>query len=264
MTRGYLVMAQGEVYARQAEHLARSIRITQTGVKNISVITDQKIDSSLFDQVIDLTGEDYALGSTWKIENRVYFYDLTPYNETVILDADMLFLTDVGHWWEYLSNFDLLFTDKVLTYRKEWIKDSPYRKTFVSNKLPNLYSAYTYFKKSDLAEQFFKLVKNIVLNWDTWTKEFAPENRQKFPSIDLAMAIAVKLMGIENTTTSKLDYPTFVHMKGGCQGWVKPVDDWTDALGAYKTLQGVKIGPYLQTGILHYVRKDFNDSILQS
>lgn len=263
MSRGYLVMAQGD-YIKQAEALAISIRATQSSIKNISIITDGDVDSSLFDKIIPIPENDLAREHDWKIHNRVYFYDLSPYDETVVLDADMLFLTDVSHWWDLLEKYDLLVTDKVKTFRDEWVTFSPYRKAFTENKLPNLYSAFTYFKKCELAETFFNLLKSIIVNWKEWSLKCTPDYVQPNPSIDLAMAMAASVMGIENIISSPLDYPTFTHMKGGCQGWKRADESWNDVLGVYTTNGKIKLGPYIQTGILHYVKKDFvNQDIIE-
>lgn len=257
MTQGYLVMAQGEQYARQAEHLARSISKTQSEVNKLTVITDCEVDASLFDQVIRLT-VDLKPDSIWKIENRVQFYDLTPYDETVILDSDMLFLSDVSHWWNYLQNYELFLTNKVKTFRGEWAPEKNlYRRAFTYNNLPNVYSAFTYFKKTDLTKEFFDLVKQIILNWDHWINRYTPHFIQKFPSIDLAMSIAVRIMDIEETATSKLDFPTFTHMKSQLQGWKAKTEKWEDVIGIYQSQGRIKLGPYVQTGVLHYVKKDF-------
>ena len=264
MTRGYLVLAQGG-YAGMAEKLAESIKLTQSNGLGLSIITDESVDPALFDRVIVMPTQDLAADQSWKIHNRVFFYDLTPYDETVILDADMLFLSDVSHWWKLFESYDLLLTNRVMTYRNTLIKNSPYRKTFRANQLPDVYSAFTYFKKSSLAEEFFKLIKLIVTNWDQWTIQFAPADRQKFPSIDVAMSIAVKVLDIESEVTTTLNFPTFTHMKTKCQGWQYNHIDWPSAVGVYKNKNGaIEIGSYQQTGILHYVNKDFHDSILQS
>ena len=257
MTKGYLVMAQGPQYARQAEALARSITDSQSKVTGLSVITDQPVDHSLFDQVINLT-VDLAPQSEWRIENRVQFYDLTPYDQTVILDSDMLFLSDVSHWWDYLEKYQLFLTNKVQTYRGAWVNNNnSYRRAFTANRLPHVYSAFTYFTKSPLASDFFMLVKSIVLNWDQWATRFTPVTPQKFPSIDLAMSMAVSIMNIESEVTGRESFPTFTHMKGKIQGWRHGTDTWSDAINTYKTDQGIKLGAFDQTGILHYVQKDF-------
>jgi hypothetical protein len=257
MTQGYLVLAQGG-YARLAEKLAASIKETQSKINNISIITDEVVDKNLFDKVINIPENDLSIGEQWKIHNRVYFYDLTPYDETVILDADMLFLTDVSHWWDLFKFYELLVTDKVKTYRDQTVTNSPYRKTFRANNLPDLYSAFTYFKKCETSKVFFNLVKSIIKNWDEYIMRYAPEYKQRFPSIDLAFALSARILGIEDKIISPFEFPTFAHMKTGCQGWrsVSSYEKWSDAVGLYKTQNGIKIGGYLQHGILHYVEKD--------
>jgi hypothetical protein len=258
MTKGYLVLAQGS-YIKQAENLAKSIKSTQSKISNISVITDQPADAALFDYIIPIPENDLALDKQWKIHNRVYFNDLTPYTQTVVLDADMLFLSDVSHWWDLFNHYDLLVTDKVKTYRDRLVINSPYRKTFQGNNLPDLYSAFTYFRKdSEIVNDFFAVLKSVISNWDFWLDRFAPEYRQRFESIDLAMAISAKVLGIEEQIVSKFNFPNFIHMKPGCQGWKDKTisDKWSDTIGFYKTDNGIKIGAFLQSGILHYVEKD--------
>lgn len=260
MTQGYLIMAQGGEYLEMATALAKSIKDTQT-INSVAVITDQtKVDKKAFDKVIKLK-KDISGDAEWKIHNRCQFYDLTPFDETVILDADMLFLEDVSQWWDKFSVYDFLLTSKVKTYRGEEVKSNPYRKTFIENDLPNVYSAFAYFKKSQLAQEIFDLVTKIITNWDEYTQRFAPEHRQEIPSLDLAMALAVEILGVEDKVTSKFDYPTFTHMKSGCQGWKDFSEDWTVHLGIYKSKQFLRLGNHIQSGILHYVKKDFLERV---
>lgn len=256
MTQGYLVMAQGP-YISAAEDLALSIRATQTEVARISVITDQPASRELFDHVINLPKQDLSRGAEWKIHNRAYFYDLTPYDETVILDADMLFLTDVAHWWSYMNNHEFLTTTRVKTFRNTWVESRAYRTAFRVNGLINAYSAFTYYKKTELSKEIFQLLKRFMVDWDSWSKYLMPNERQKFPSIDLGIAMAIKLLDCEQQVTSLIEYPTFTHMKAGCQGWARYREDWSSILGTYTNGSNLRIGPYLQTGVLHYVKKDF-------
>ena len=256
MSQGYLVMAQGS-YIKAAEDLAMSIQATQSRVKGISVITDQPTSSELFEHVIQVPQQDLSGDAQWKIHNRAYFYALTPYDETVILDADMLFLTDLSHWWDYLQHHQLLITTRVKTYRNTWVESSAYRAAFRSNQLINAYSAYTYFKKTQLPQEAFTLLKSFMTNWDVWARRITPNDMQKFPSIDLGLAMAVKLLDCQNEVTSVLNYPTFTHMKAGCQGWSNYRDRWDDVLGVYTDGSSLRIGSHLQTGLLHYVNKDF-------
>jgi hypothetical protein len=239
MSKGYVIFAQGN-YVPMAELLAKSIRATQSTVKDVHIITETSGDV---------------------MSNRTHIYDLSPFEETVMLDADMVFLEDVSHWWEHLSKYPLVITNKVQTFRGESVTYSPYRKTFVANNLPNCYCAFTYFKKDPQAETFFKLLRSIVDNWREWTDRYAPEHKQSWPSIDVAMGIAVKVLGID--PFSPLEYPTFTHMKSGVQGWSRYSERWRDHLGCHVSEGKVMLGPYRQQGILHYVDKELYNDLLR-
>lgn len=273
MSKGYVILAQNnskDDYVSMAAACAFSIKATQSKVKNVTLITD--IPEAVpyhyheaFDKILPIQWFDDAYESEWKVENRWKLYHQTPYEETVILDSDMLFLSDVSHWWEYMEkNFDLLITDKVFTYRNELITDSYYRKTFRDNNLPNCYSAFTYFKKTDLAKEFWSLIELIVKNWKEFFQVFLSDSRPKHLSIDVAFALAVKIMGIEDQVFSSFDYPTFTHMKSRDQGWREYSDNWMDHAGYYMNDKSqLKIGNYQQTGIFHYTEKSFfNEGII--
>ena len=34
---------------------------------------------------------------------------VTPYEETVVLDTDMIFPDDISHWWKYFAEKDIGF-----------------------------------------------------------------------------------------------------------------------------------------------------------
>lgn len=268
MSKGYLILAQNSGlndYISMAAAAALSIKTTQTTVNNVTLITDvldavpYHYREGVFDQMLPIKWYDDALNSDWKIENRWKLYHMTPYDETVIIDADMLFLSDVSHWWDYMSkNFDLLITDKVFTYRNELIKDSYYRKTFRDNNLPNCYSAFTYYKKSETAKEFWSLVELIVKDWKDFYQRFLKESKPKNLSIDVAFALAVKILDLEDQVFSSFEYPTFTHMKSRDQGWMTYSDNWMDHAGVYFNDKcQLKIGNYQQTGIFHYTEKTF-------
>lgn len=227
MSKGYIIFAHGEKFIRMAKLLKHSIESTQT-INNVTIV---------------------ECGPNVMLE-RTRAYELSPYDETVMLDADMVFLENIDHWWNHFNKFPLLITDKVKTYRNEWFTNSPYRITFTSNDLPSCYSAFTYFNRNTISIEFFKLLNNIISNWDEWTWRYTPVNRQQAPSIDIAMGIAVAYMGIAPFTP--LDYPTFTHSKP---------ENWRSFLSLNVSPNQIKIGNYVQTGILHYVDKDIVDEL---
>jgi hypothetical protein len=267
MSKGYLILAQNSGnfnYFRMAYVLALSIKVTQSTVNSVTLVTDvpevmPAHYKNVFDHVIKIPWYDDALNSEWKIENRWKLYHVSPYDETVILDSDMIFLSDVSDWWNYLSkNHDMCFTTSVKTYRNEIISSDYYRKTFTSNRLPNFYSAFAYFKKTDEAKEYWQLVESITKNWKEYYNAFLVDDRPKFLSMDVVFALAAKIMNIESKMISSFDYPNFVHMKSKIQNWNKSSDDWMEHVGIYLNKRGeLKIGNYQQSGIFHYTEKRF-------
>ena len=125
MSKGYIVIAQNSEdtnYLRMAYALALSLKITQSKVSNLAVCVEDKNTvpekyKKVFDKVIEIPWKDDAVDSDWKIDNKWKYYYMTPYDETVILDADMIFPTDVSHWWDTLSQKDVWATTNIKTYR---------------------------------------------------------------------------------------------------------------------------------------------------
>ena len=80
--------------------------------------------------------------------------------------------------------------------------------------------------------------------------------------------MSMKMLDIvEQATNPHVDFPTFTHMKSKVQGWRSgSTEDWTKHIGAYFTPQcKLKIGNYQQSGIVHYVTKNFlTDKIIKT
>jgi len=270
MTRGYLILAQNSVsddYVRLAYALALSIKNSQKSVNNVCLATDvplaklNKKTKLVFDDIVPIPWTDHAKGSKWKIENKWKYYYMTPYDETVILDADMLFPADISHWWDILSQQEIWITDKPQTFKGEIITSTKYRNTFVANDLPNVYTAFMYFKKTELTAELFKLVQIIFENWERFFYNYLDETRPKHLSGDVAYALAIKLLGIQNECFGNLDsMPSFVHMKGHLQNINEKyiTEDWTQNIPTYfREDGGFKIGNYEQILPFHYHIKEW-------
>jgi len=262
MKFGYLlVVAEHETvdYLKLAYALALSIKNTQTpGYDQVALVVNDKsvIDglssSWVFDHVIEWNQETFWDGRSW-------MDTLSPFDATVCLDVDMIFTRDYSHWVEYfLENCELYITNTAYTYRGELVTEPYYRKTFIKNDLPNLYSMYTFFKKdSVLASEFFKLGRHIIKNPIEFNNLFLSEYKPKILGTDEAFALAAKILDITDQISYPLEFPKIVHMKPMIQNWPWPADTWSDHVGFYLNKQGqVKIGNYQQHGIVHYVEKD--------
>jgi len=270
MNRGFCLLAQNNKdtnYIRQAYALALSLHKYNTG-QRISLITNDIVPKewqSVFDQIIPIPWTDSAEDSDWKIENRWKVYHASPYDETIVLEADMLITQDITHWWDELSKHDLFFVSNVKTYRNETVDSRFYRKTFDANNLPNLYSALHYFKKGNTAKEFYILLEIIVNNWELFYTRYAKEEYQKWCSIDVCAAIASKILGNEKEITNPNSFITFTHMKTRLQKWKNIPNNWTSVLGQYFRDDGtLLLGNYVQTNVLHYVEDNFlKDSVIE-
>lgn len=272
MSKGYICLAQNNKdtdYIKLAYALALSIKNTQSEVANLSIVTNDEMPNyykDIFDKVIPIKS-DRAENENWKLHNIVDLYDYSPYDETVILDSDMLFLTDVSHWWNYLNKRDLWFTNQIKNYRAQIIDwETIYRQEFVKNSLPNIYMAFFYFKKGKLAFELFKQAQIICDDWSEYVNRFLFKKRPKVFSTDVAFALAVKSLGITDKSIMPfLPFPYFTHMKTQSQGWnltkYQINEDWRDYIPVgfdkFNNSLGIKLGLLRQTSVLHYHVKDF-------
>lgn len=264
MSKGFILFAQNTEatdYVKQAYALALSIKNTQQSVTSVSIITNDVVPENykkVFDQVISIPWGDLSKNPLWKVENRWKVYHASPYDESIVLDTDMLFLEDISNWWEYCSNSNLKFCSTIKNYKGEIIyKDLYHRKAFVNNNLSNPYVALTYFKKSELAHDFYKVLEFVCKNWEVCYKKYAPINFQNWLSIDLATAIAIDIMGIEDVVIDANSPLEFVHMKPAIQGIIPMPINWQEILRFEYQYNKLIVANQKQRYLFHYVKKDF-------
>ncbi len=270
MSKGHIFIAQNSDidYVRQACALALSIKKFNKEYNQTCIITNDPVPDEYkhaFDFIVSVPWGDLAKDSLWKIENRWKLIYATPFKENIVYDTDMLLLNSNDHWWDYFKNHDLLFTSDVTDFRKNIIKNDYYRKTFTDNNLPNLYVGTFYFKKVSLAFEYFKWLEIITTNWQEFYSQFLINSRQKFCSIDVSSALAIKFMDVESKVLVKNTYiPSFTHMKPAIQGFSQVPNKWTDVLTVNFTDDcRLLVANIRQQGIFHYVENEFlTDDIL--
>lgn len=262
MNFGYLIFvndSQEVDYLKLAYGLALSIKNTQKeGFDKVALVLDDKSkldklkSSWVFDKVIEWSEE---IG--W--DGRSWMYDLSPWDDTICLDADMIFLRDYSHWVEYfIENSDLYIANKSYTYRNEIVTDDFYRKTFTCNSLPNLYSFYTFFKKrKDTVKEFFDLARSILKNPIEFSNLYLSNYKPRIIGTDESFALSAKILGIIDEIAYDLEFPKIVHMKPMIQNFPWPANKWSDHLGFYFNKKAqLKIGNFQQNNIVHYVEKE--------
>lgn len=267
MSKGFFCVAQGDIYVRAAYALALSIKNTQSVVNGLSIgitpgykVPIEYVDA--FDKIIEIPWSDLAADDDWKLKNEWKCIFMSPYDETIKLDADMLFFADVSCWWDCMEKSEIVFTTEAATYRGCAATSDYYRKVYTQNDLPNVYSAFFYFKKTPNTYEFFKLSELMFMNWLPFAEHFLDAKyRPAEPSTDVVYALAAKILNIaelNNTTAEHL--PTFVHMKTELQKWTEPgcLETWTKHVNHYFTPDcSLYIDNFKQQLPFHYHLKDF-------
>lgn len=266
MSRGYLVLAQNTNtydYVRLAYGLALSIKGTQSQYKDIAIATTDVVPDKykeVFDHIVEIPWSDRAADSAWKIENKWKYYHMTPFDETIVLDTDMLFPKDISHWWDILAQKEMWITDKPRTFKGEIITSTYYRPCFPTNNLPNAYTAFMYFKKTEMVAEVVKMTQYIFEHWQRFYYDFLDETRPANLSGDVAYALAIKILGLENECFGKSEIPTFTHMKSHVQNVDQRLinEDWTKTIPTYFSDNCTfKIGNYEQHLPFHYQVKEW-------
>jgi hypothetical protein len=113
-----------------------------------------------------------------------------------------------------------------------------------------------------MSSELFKMLNIIFDNWERFFYTYLDEDRPKFLSADVAYALAMKILGIQDECTwnNMTELPTFVHMKSKVQNIKEDLlgEEWEKYIPAYLTDQGqLLVNGFLQTHPFHYHRKDW-------
>lgn len=201
MSKGCLVFAFNNEqidYIKQAKNLA--VRAKTFLDLKTTVVTDVDIQDEVFDKVIIVKDKSYTTKKTYrngtetsklsfKNSNRIYSYDLSPYNETLILDSDVIICNK-----DYKKCFE---TKKDILLFKNAFDICTHRKTdefdFVSNTGCEFYWATcVYFKKNKNTKTFFELLHHIYENYTYYKQIYQiPSNVYRN---DFAFSIAIHML----------------------------------------------------------------------
>ena len=245
--QGYVVVAVNTAtvdYVRCAAMLVQSLK-TQHPDARVCLITDQPVANPVFDYVHLLPAvSDNAYA------NDAAVFQLTPFRETIKLEADMLITSPIAHWWQLFRHRDVVISTGCRNWHGDVSTVRHYRRVFDENHLPDVYNAITYWRLSETAKEFFDLVRDIFANWEhvrTLIK-FAPA----VADTDLVYAMAAQIMGKQRVTMPFVTYPQIVHMKPHHAG---TTDRWTHELTWEH--DPLRINTHAQWGAFHYHIKEW-------
>jgi hypothetical protein len=232
--RGYVIPAIGDQYVECAQQLRDSILNLHPEV-NITIVTKDMLPH----------GDQGGWTNDWQM------FAISPYRETIKLEADMIAAGPIDHWWTLFELRDVVISQGARTYRDEPAESRSYRKCFDANNLPDVYNAVTYWRLSATAKEFFGLVRQIFENWAEFRKllKFAEDSA----STDVVYAIAAQIMGPDRVILPAGLGPTMVHMKRHINGLHS--EDWTREL--IWESDPFRINTIAQWGFVHYHRKEW-------
>jgi hypothetical protein len=232
--RGYLIPAIGLQYESCAEQLASSIQKFHPNAR-VTIVTTDMLPHG------DLGG----FANDWQM------FEISPYRQTIKLEADMIAAGPIDHWWTLFEHRDVVISQGCRNIYDQPADSRAYRRIFDENNLPDVYNAITYWRLSSTAKEFFELVKSIFVNWNNFQKLL------KFPdkhaTTDVVYAMAAVIMGVEKVTLPSGFGPTIVHMKREILGTSQ--ENWTREL-IWET-DPLRINTIAQWGFVHYHVKEW-------
>lgn len=180
VTRGILILALGHpYYGELAANLAASIRRYDAHIpialawhgEALRHLNDGK--KKLFTKMLQVPNTYVTKhAATRYFKAKTYLYDLSPFDETVYLDADMLWMQPIAKLFEVLNDFDFTISHRdVIDLEKGAIAKQTFLwadwkqiKTaykFTGGKLYGLHSEVIVFRKTPKIKTFFETVKQV-------------------------------------------------------------------------------------------------------
>ena len=268
MSKGVLLFARDtetRSYTKMAEYCAKKIR--QHLNLPVTLVTDHdaKIDTNVFDHVVRvdtetdkqarrLTGETPA--EAWRNFNRYAAYELSPYDETILLDTD------------YICNSSRLL--QLFTMNQPFLCHR--RRIYLGSQPPSEVETYgrdnemywatvVYFKKGLEAESVFRMMQMIQQNYDHYAKiyRFSVSPYRN----DFAISIAINTVyGHIMTPEVEIPWPL---MNVEFTTDIKKISDSSYEINFDKPIDGdlkrFKITTYQQD--LHILNKDALIALIQ-
>lgn len=206
MTRGVLLFAFNSVeynYVKMAEFTAK--RATYFLNLPSTLITDKNsfssASSNLFDKIIiiDSDSTNQIDGRVWMNKGRYQAYELSPYDETLLLDVDYVINSDkLNTLFSIMYDF---MCHETITYMMMERED---KKEYLSQglSLPTLWATVIAFKKTSRVKQIFDCLKLVQENYEHYA------NIHQFPidtyRNDYGLTLACKIVNGQSYISSDI------------------------------------------------------------
>lgn len=193
MKKGILIIANGHRnYYRMAVVLAASVKSNEPSMP-ICLITDNEVtDPQLFDIVKKPTPESITQnGKTEYIKAKTFMYDLSPFDETIFLDADQIVIEGkkLLPVFDELKGIDFTMSNTGIAQESYWGDIQEVKNIYGDKPFWNFHSEFVYFKKSKEAKKFFDAAKKVY-------KEGKIKSAKRFANATMADELAFQSAAI--------------------------------------------------------------------
>jgi hypothetical protein len=206
MTRGVLIFAQNNAeidYTQIAIFSAKQVKqhlnvpVTLVTENRKYLLEKYSDDAAVFDSIIDVESEflqkrqfnDGSLTSKvlhWKNFSRSDCYDISPYDETLVIDADFIVNSNnLEKVWDSPNDF-AIYKDSYDLAQWRDVTAFDYLNQY---SIPFYWATVFYFKKSEATKSFFKFIQHIRKNW-TYYRLLYSIDTKAFRN-DFAFSIAI-------------------------------------------------------------------------
>lgn len=173
MSRGILILAAGHpYYGKMAAGLAATLKVADAAIalhlayagNALNYLSGQELE--LFASSSQVPADYYKYKNDTKyIKAKMFLYDLSPFDETIFLDADIAWLKrSPAELFEELKDVDITFANHGSDGKQSvWCDIDEVKKAYdvEDEKYYGLHSEFVYFKKTDGVRSFFKTAQTV-------------------------------------------------------------------------------------------------------
>jgi hypothetical protein len=172
MKKGFIIYALGHRnYYQMAETLAASLRFN--GAENIALLCDFEpnvVNPELFSNIIELDITRYMENGHLVFNKAtICMYDHSPYDVTIKLDADLIWLNERSPMdlFTHLEASEVMHMNRGHGWNvgnSVWTDEDTLKEAYGftdTDKLYKIYGEFVYFKKGETAKKYFKTVKSV-------------------------------------------------------------------------------------------------------
>jgi len=202
MSRGVLIFAFNNTkldYFKQATWVADRVE-KFLGLPTTIVTDEVSVGNTItkhhivFAEAIALSNRNFDISKEnqvahWYNVNRFQAYDITPYDETIVIDSDYIVNSDqLNLLFDSLDNF--LCHRAVYDVANKNSLDS--YQTFGTTLFPHYWATVLFFRKGEWAKQIFDLITMVKDNYRFYSKlyKFLPKPFRNDYAVSIALAIA--------------------------------------------------------------------------